>query len=112
MDVVTILLTVAIGAAVPSWFALRAKRSSEEVLAQTRNGHKEPMRADIDRLMESNREIRESNREIHEALTAHRTETRHGFSALHTDVAEERAARRDKDAELAADIEMLRRRLP
>lgn len=52
MDVITILLAVAM-MSVPSWFAIKAHKSSEAVRDQVQNGHKQPMRADLDRAIES-----------------------------------------------------------
>jgi hypothetical protein len=48
MDVATILAVVAM-MSVPSWFAIKAHKTSTEVLHQTRNGHTVPLRADLDR---------------------------------------------------------------
>lgn len=40
-------------AIVPSVYAARAHKTSTEVLSETRNGHKVPMRADLDRVIEA-----------------------------------------------------------
>jgi len=52
MDVITII-AVALIAGVPSWFAIKAHKTSTEVLHQTRNGHTTPMRQDLDRAIDS-----------------------------------------------------------
>lgn len=52
MDVLTILAVAAM-ASVPSWFAIKAAKSSESVRKQVVNGHADapPMRADLDRVI-------------------------------------------------------------
>lgn len=52
MDVITILLAVAM-MSVPSWFAIKAHKSSEAVRDQVQNGHKQPLRKDLDRAIEA-----------------------------------------------------------
>lgn len=100
-DVFTILAVVAM-MSVPSWFALRAHKTSEAVLAQTKNGHPNPMRADLDRVLNVGEATRRE-------LEAHRRETRAGFDALRDDLSEERTARRAGDAAIRQDIDQDRR---
>ena len=52
MDVITILLAGAM-MSVPSWFAIKAHKSSEAVRDQVQNGHKQPLRKDLDRAIEA-----------------------------------------------------------
>lgn len=52
MDVFTIVFGVTM-TTVPSWFAIKAHRTSAAVLSETKNGHTTPMRADLDRVIEA-----------------------------------------------------------
>lgn len=101
-DVFTILAAVAI-MSVPSWFAIKAHKTSEQILAQTKNGHPNPMRADLDRVIETTDATRRE-------LSDHRDETRKGFAALRADISDERDARRDGDAAIRETIDRDRRR--
>lgn len=108
-DVFTILAAVAI-MSVPSWFAIKAHRTSEQILAQTKNGHPEPMRADLDRVIETTDRALETAEATRQELGAHRKETRQEFAALREDLGDERNARRDGDAAIREAIDRDRRR--
>lgn len=108
-DVFTILAAVAI-MSVPSWFAIKAHKTSEQILAQTKNGHPEPMRADIDRMLETTDRALETAEATRRELSDHRDETRKGFAALRADISDERDARRDGDAAIREAIDRNRQR--
>ncbi len=91
MDVITILLAVAM-MSVPSWFAIRAHKTSEAVLTQTKNGHTVPMREDLDRAIS--------------AIEALANDVR----SLRADVANEENRRRTQIQDLASDVDRMRRR--
>lgn len=85
MDVATILLATAM-MAVPSWFAIKAHKTSSEVLHQTRNGHTTPLRADLDRAIEAIDRLG------------------HDVSAIRRDLADEEDRRRAHVAELRQEL--------
>jgi hypothetical protein len=91
MDVITILLAVAM-MSVPSWFAIKAHRTSSEVLSQTRNGHSVPLRADLDKAIAAI-----------ESLAA-------DIKNLRADVVLEESRRRSQIEDLASDVDRMRRR--
>lgn len=91
MDVITILTAVAM-MSVPSWFAIKAQRTSAAVLSQTKNGHSVPMREDLDRAIAAI-----------EALA-------HDVKSLRTDLAMEEDRRRVQIQDLALDVDRMRRR--
>lgn len=91
MDVITILTAVAM-MSVPSWFAIKAHKTSAAVLSETRNGHTVPMRADLDRALAAI-----------EALA-------HDVKNLRADVALEEDRRRSQIQDLATDVDRMRRR--
>lgn len=91
MDVITILTAVAM-MSVPSWFAMKAHKTSAAVLSETRNGHTVPMRADLDRALAAI-----------EALA-------HDVKNLRADVALEEDRRRSQIQDLATDVDRMRRR--
>ena len=73
-------------AIVPSWFAARAHKTSVAVLSETRNGHSTPMRADLDRVIESIERLS------------------HDVTAIRRDLADEENRRRDHVAELRDEL--------
>jgi len=91
MDVITILLAVAM-MSVPSWFAIRAHKTSSEVLSQTRNGHSTPMREDLDKALVAIESLANDIRN------------------LRGDVAMEESRRRSQIEDLAGDVDRMRRR--
>lgn len=91
MDVITILTAVAM-MSVPSWFAIKAHKTSAAVLSQTKNGHTVPMREDLDKALAAI-----------ESLA-------HDVKNLRLDMAQEETRRRDQIQDLAADVDRMRRR--
>lgn len=89
MDVATILIAVAM-MTVPSWFAMKAHKSSEQVRNQVQNGHKTPMRADLDRAIG--------------AIDQLGTE----LSGLRRDLADEENRRRNHVQDVYASLQALR----
>lgn len=81
-----VVIAVALIAGVPSWFAIRAHKTSAEVLHQTRNGHKVPLRADLDRAIEAIDRLA------------------HDVSAIRQDLADEESRRRNHVAELREEV--------
>lgn len=81
-----VVIAVALIAGVPSWFAIKAHRTSTEVLHQTRNGHTTPMRADLDRAIESIDRLG------------------HDIAAIRKDLHDEEDRRRDHVAELREEV--------
>ena len=99
MDVITII-AVALIAGVPSWFAIKANKTSTEVLNQTRNGRcrktnapvrrTTPMRQDLDRAIESLDRLG------------------HEVSGIRTDLADEEDRRREHVREVHISVQELR----
>jgi hypothetical protein len=75
-------------AIVPSWFASKAHKTSQAILSETRNGHNPsvPMRADLDRVIESIERLS------------------HDVSAIRRDLADEENRRRDHVTELRDEL--------
>ena len=89
LDIISQVLLVVGGlgiAIVPSWFAARAHKTSQAVLSETRNGHATPMRADLDRVIESIERLS------------------HDVTAIRRDLADEETRRRDHVAELRDEL--------
>ena len=80
MDVLTIII-VSVIVAVPSWLSLRNGKSIKKVQDQVVNGHKTPLREDMDKMRESIKEMRSDIREdmsvIKSELTDIRSEIRY-----------------------------------
>lgn len=87
MDVATILIAVAM-MSVPSWFAMRAHKSSEAVRSQVENGHKDapPMRADLDRAIASIDQLGQEIRGIRQDMTIEEDRRRSHIDELRRDV--------------------------
>lgn len=87
MDVVTILLVAAL-ASIPSWFAIKARQSSDEVRNQVVNGHADapPLRADLDRVIASLDQLSQDVR------------------AIRTDLRDEEERRREHVGELREEV--------
>ena len=85
MDVFTILAATAM-VAIPSWFAARNHKSIKKVTDNVVNGHKTPMRADID-------QMRDTLNEIHTDVRGVKTE----ISDIRSELREERKDRLDLD---------------
>lgn len=97
MDVIDHLLLVlgVIGAAaVPSWFAARNHRELKDVKNQVVNGHKSPLRMDLDRVLERLEEVSSFVNEIFR-----------GVSGLRSELVDEEARRRESVRELRTDME-------
>lgn len=86
MDVFTIIVVAAI-VAVPSLLTLRNHRSLDEVKQQVVNGHKTPMRSDLDRVIV--------------AIDA----LGHDVAGLRTDLADEEDRRRSHIRELREELD-------
>lgn len=92
MDVITILAVTAM-VAVPSWLsAMKAHKGIQEVKDQVVNGHKTPMRADLDKALAAI-----------EALA-------HDITGLRKDLAMEEDRRRIQIDDLRGDVDRMRRR--
>lgn len=85
-----VVIAVALIAGVPSWFAIKAHKTSTEVLHQTRNGHTTPMRQDLDRAIESIDRLG------------------HDVSAIRRDLADEEDRRRNHVREVHISVQELR----
>lgn len=97
MDVLDHLLLVlgAISvAAIPSWFAARNHKEIKDVKNQVVNGHKEPLRFDLDRVLQRL-----------DDLTSFVTEVGRGVTGLRSDLADEESRRREGVRELRSDID-------
>ncbi|MFM8798741.1 MAG: DUF2746 domain-containing protein [Fluviibacter sp.] len=97
MDVVDHLLLiigVVVTAAVPAWLS---RRDIRDVKNQVSNGHKSPMRLDLDRVLERL-----------EALSHFVSEIGRGVHGLRTDLVDEESRRRESVKELRGDIERSR----
>lgn len=85
MDVVTILIATAI-VALPSWFAARNHKGIQEVKAQVVNGHTQPLRADLDRVIASIDNLTADVRDLREELTVEANMRRSQIKDLRDDV--------------------------
>jgi predicted nucleic acid-binding Zn-ribbon protein len=97
MDILSHFLLVvgAIGvAAVPSWFAARNHREIKDVKDQVVNGHKVPLRFDLDRVLERLEEV-----------SKYVTDVGRGVAGLRTELADEEVRRRENVRELRSDME-------
>lgn len=77
-------------AGVPAWIAARTHRAIQQVKEQVVNGHRTPMRADMDLMRDD--------------IAGMRDEMRGGFAALRGDLTEERATRRSEDLAIREKI--------
>lgn len=103
MDVADHLLLI-IGAtataAVPSWFAARNHKEISSVKDQVVNGHKSPMRDDLDRVLARLEE-----------LSSFLAEVGRGVSGLRSDLNDEEIRRRENIRELRSDMSDIDRKL-
>lgn len=92
LDVFTILSVTAM-VAIPSWLsAVKAHKGIQEVKDQVVNGHKTPLRADLDRALAAI-----------ESLA-------HDINALRQDLHVERESRKSQVDDLRSDVDRMRRR--
>lgn len=87
MDVATILIVAAM-MSVPSWFAMKAHKSSEQVRNQVVNGHKDapPLRADLDRAIASIEQLGQEVRGIRQDMINEEDRRRTHIDELRQDV--------------------------
>lgn len=97
MDVLDHLLLV-VGAvltvAVPTWISARNNKEIKDVKEQVTNGHKSPMRLDLDRVLERLEEL------SHFVMDIQR-----GVTGLRSDIVDEEARRRENVRELRDEID-------
>lgn len=97
MDVVDhllLILGVVATAVIPSWFAARNHKEIRSVKDQVVNGHKSPMRDDLDRVLARLEE-----------LSNFLVEVGRGVSGLRSDLNNEEIRRRENIRELREDID-------
>lgn len=75
MDVFTILFATAM-VAIPSWFAAKSHRTVLKLDKSVSNGHEGPLRADVDEIRDTLRDIRQDQHVIKQEVTDIRTELR------------------------------------
>lgn len=97
LDVVSqvLLIVGAIAvAAVPSWFSARNHRELQDVKNQVVNGHKSPLRADLDKVLERLDRMSHSIQDIDS-----------GVKVLRAELLDEEIRRRENVRELHSDLE-------
>lgn len=87
MDVATILVAVAM-MTVPSWFAMKAHKSSEQVRNQVVNGHADapPLRQDLDRAIASIEQLGQEVRGIRQDMIHEEDRRRSHIDELRSEV--------------------------
>lgn len=98
LDHILLILGVLVTATVPTWIAARSRRDLRDVKEQVTNGHKSPLRVDLDRVLERL-----------DALAKFVEEIQRGVSGLRTELVDEEGRRRDSVRELRSDLERNRR---
>lgn len=93
-DHLLLIIGVVATAIVPSWFAARSHKEIRSVKDQVVNGHKSPMRDDLDRVLARLEE-----------LSNFLAEVGRGVSGLRSDLTDEESRRRENIRELRADID-------
>ena len=93
VDHFLLILGVIATAVVPSWFAARNHKEIKDVKDQVVNGHKSPMRFDLDRVLERL-----------EDLSRFITEVGRGVQGLRTELVDEESRRRESVKELRSEM--------
>jgi len=93
-DHILLIIGAVVIAVVPGWYAAKSHRAIKDVKEQVVNGHKVPMRFDLDRVLERLEELFNTVSDV-----------ARGVHGLRADLSDEEARRRENVRELRTDIE-------
>lgn len=99
LDHVWIGIVIVLSAAVPSWLAARNHRSIKTIRDNVQNGHKVPMREDLDKMIIAVNGLTQSVKEIADDV-----------SGLRMDLITERDSRKAQVDDLRGDVDRLAHR--